>query len=246
MQAFVVSYPNNMTFTLGQIQYTISRDGLEFLKNSLIIALFTEALRTLLSYITAYLTARMRSPLSRFMHLLVLTFMAVPGLVLGLSYVMTFKGTLIDRTIVIMIMANMAHFIASPYLMMYNSFGKMNENLEAVGQTLGVGRIRMLKDVFVPQNISTLAEMFSYLFVNSMMTISAVSFLASIDTRPVSLLIPQFTNGVGGTEPAAVVSLMILLVNLLMKGLIGLIKMLAVAKKKRGKETTHDTLEKAI
>ena len=78
--------------------------------------------------------------------------------------------------------------------------------------------------------------MFSYLFINSMMTISAVSFLFSTTTRPISLMISQFTSGVGGTEPAAVVSLMILLVNLLMKGLIGLIKMLAAAKKKRGKE----------
>lgn len=246
VQAFVVSYPKDMTFTFSQVQHTIEKRGLEFLKNSLVIALITATLGTVLSYITAYLTARMRSPLSRLMHLLVLTFMAVPGLVLGLSYAMTFKGTLIYGTIVIMTMANTAHFMASPYLMMYNSFGKMNENLESVGQTLGLSRIRMLKDVFIPQNISTLAEMFSYLFVNSMMTISAVSFLFSSKTRPISLLISQFNSGVGGIELAAVVSLMILLVNLLMKGLIGLIKMLAEAKKKRGKETVHDTLKKAI
>ena len=246
IQAFVTSYPKDMTFTFSQIQYTFDMRGLEFLKNSLIIALITAVVGTVLSYITAYLTARMRTPLSRLMHLLVLTFMAVPGLVLGLSYAMTFKGSLIAGTIVIMIMANMAHFIASPYLMMYNSFGKMNENLEAVGQTLGVSRVRMMKDVFIPQNISTLAEMFSYLFVNSMMTISAVSFLFSTTTRPISLLISQFTSGVGGTEPAAVVSLMILIVNLLMKGIIGLIKTVATAKKKRGKETAHGTLEEAI
>ncbi len=244
MQAFAVSYPRDMTFTLKQVQYTIQQRGPEYLLNSLLIALLTALVGTALSYITAYLTARMRSSLSRLIHLMVLTFMAIPGLVLGLSYAMTFKSTFIYGTIVIMIMVNIAHFMASPYLMMYHSFGKMNGNLEAVGQTLGVGRIRMLKDVFIPQNVSTIAEMFSYLFVNSMMTISAVSFLATTTTRPISLMISQFKDSVGGMELAAVVSLMILTVNLLLKGIIGLIKMLVTEGKRHRKENKiqYDTL----
>jgi len=246
MQAFAVSYPRDMTFTLKQIQYTVDQRGLEYLLNSLMIALLTALIGTLLSYITAYLTARMSSSLSRLIHLMVLTFMAVPGLVLGLSYAMTFKGTFIYGTVAIMIMVNIAHFMSSPYLMMYNSFGKMNTNLEAVGQTLGVGRIRMLRDVFIPQNISTIAEMFSYLFVNSMMTISAVSFLATTTTRPISLMISQFKDSVGGMELAAVVSLMILAVNLLLKGIISLIKIFMAARKRHRKEVIHGTLEKAI
>ena len=65
-----------------------------------------------------------------------------------------------------MIMANIIHFISSPYLMMYNSFSKLNENLEAVGHTLGISRGHMIKDVFIPTCKGTIVEMFSYFFVN--------------------------------------------------------------------------------
>ena len=232
VQAFVASYPRDMTPTLAQVEHMIQQRGLEYLVNSLVIALATALLGTVLSYITAYLTARMRSSLSRLIHLLALTFMAIPGLVLGLSYAMTFKETFIYGTVAIMIMANVAHFLSSPYLMMYNSFGKMNQNLEAVGETLGISRIRMIKDVFIPQSLSTILEMFAYLFVNAMMTISAVSFLTTTTTRPISLMISQFKDSVGGMELAAVVSLMILITNLALKGILGLIRLTVTTRKK--------------
>ena len=76
------------------------------------------------------------------MHLIAITSLAIPGLVLGLSYVMTFKNTPIYGTILILILVNLVHFFASPYLMMYNTFGKINQNLESVGQTLGISRIK--------------------------------------------------------------------------------------------------------
>ena len=246
VQAFVVSYPRDMSFTTAQLDNFIRQRGLEYLTNSLLIAIATAALGTVLSYTVAYLTARMRSGLSRLIHLLALTFMAVPGLVLGLSYAMTFKETVIYGTVSIMIMANVAHFLASPYLMMYNSFGKMNNDLEAVGATLGVGRLRMIKDVFIPQSLSTVLEMFSYLFVNAMMTISAVSFLATTTTRPISLMISQFKDSVGGMELAAMVSLAILLSNITLKAILGIIRMIIRATKKSRKENYHDSLKKAI
>ena len=251
VQAFVASYPRDMTPTLSQVEHMIQQRGLEYLGNSLVIALATALLGTVLSYITAYLTARMRSSLSRLIHLLALTFMAIPGLVLGLSYAMTFKETFIYRTVAIMIMANVAHFLSSPYLMMYNSFGKMNQNLEAVGETLGISRIRMIKDVFIPQSLSTILEMFAYLFVNAMMTISAVSFLYTTTTKPVSLMIDQFRGSVGGMELAAVVSLVILVTNLALKGILGLIRLAVTTRKKHSMKhrkdiLQHESLEEAI
>ena len=59
--------------------------------------------------------------------------------------------------------------------------------------------------------------MFSYFFVNCMMTISAVAFLATTANKPVSLMINQFEAQMQ-LECAAVVSLMILTLNLIIKG----------------------------
>lgn len=230
--AFVKSYPLNMSFTLDNFVKTMStRGGTKFLLNSVLIALSVAVIGTLMGFITAYLTARSKGKLSKLLHLLILTFMAIPGIVLGLSYVITYSGSLLESTLIILILVNTAHFISSPYLMMYNTFGKMNENLEAVGDTLGISRTRMVKDVFLPQSAGTIAEMFSYLFVNCMMTISAVSFLASGSTRPISLMINQFEAQLQ-YESAAVVSLVILLVNIILKAIIGIIKKALTARSK--------------
>ena len=67
-----------------------------------------------------------------------------------------------------------------------------------------------------------LLEMFSYLFVNSMMTISAVSFLATAQNKPLSLMINLFQAQMV-VEGAAFVSLTILTVNILMKFIIYLL-----------------------
>ena len=96
---------------------------------------------------------------------------------------------------------------------------KLNENLEAVGETLGISRVRLIKDVIFPSTKNTVLEMFSYFFVNCMMTISAVSFLATTTTRPIALMIPQFEAQML-IECSAFVSLLILFVNLLMKGIV--------------------------
>ena len=58
--------------------------------------------------------------------------------------------------------------------------------------------------------------MFSYIFVNCMITISAVSFLANFRNMPLALLIPRFDAG-SLIEPTAFVSIVILAVNGMMK-----------------------------
>lgn len=221
--AFAKKYPFDMTFTLSNIVQTVRLGGDRYLANSILIAVIVALFGTVLAFASAYMTARIRGRLAKLLHLAILTSMAIPGIVLGLAYVLTFRNSLLYGTLGMLVIVNITHFIASPYLMMYNSLSKANENLEGIGQTLGISRLRMIVDVFLPQNRSTLLEMFSYLFVNCMMTISAVSFLANLKTKPVSLMINQFEAQMQ-MECAAVVSLAILLVNVVLKGGVYLIK----------------------
>ena len=88
---------------------------------------------------------------------------------------------------------------------------------------MNIGRVRILRDVLIPQTKDTLVEMLAYFFVNSMMTISAVSFLANVSTKQLSLMITQF-EAQRLMECSAFVSLMILGVNLLVKGLAHILK----------------------
>ena len=229
--AFAERYPTDLSFSLDSVESTLRKGGQEFLLHSLLIALFVAVIGCLAAFLCAYVTARLPGRGSGFLHLMSLLSLAVPGMVLGLSYAVFFSGSFLYGTMAILILVNIIHFFSSPYLMIYNSLGKLNPHLEAVGSTLGIGRVRLLLHVILPQTALTIAEMFSYFFVNSMMTISAVTFLYSLDTKPLSLLIPQFKDQIF-FEGAAFVSLMILAANLVMKGIIWLLRTLISHRKK--------------
>ena len=228
--AFSKRYPSDISFTIKNISDALRLNAGTYMLNSVKIAILVAVIGVVLAFVTAYLTSRAKTKMSKALHLFAITSAAVPGVVLGLSYILTFKGSFIYGTLAILIMANIIHFISSPYLMMYNSLSKLNENLENVGKTIGVSRFRIIIDVIIPQCKLTLMEMFSYFFVNSMMTISAVSFLSTTKTKPVALMINQFEAQMQ-LEEAAVVSLAILLVNLLIKGIVALIKKISTKKK---------------
>lgn len=214
--AFLENYPANPVLTFDHVIETFRSGGGRYLGNSIYIALMTAILGTALAVLAAYYTARNHSTVSKSVHLLCMSMAAVPGVVLGLGYVLFFRGTWLYGTLIILIGVNVVHFFASPYLMMHTSFSKQNENLEAVAETLGIGKMRLLADILLPRCAGTMLEMFSYYFVNCMMTISAVSFLATVMTKPIALMITQF-EAQAQMERAAVVSLAILAVNLLVK-----------------------------
>jgi iron(III) transport system permease protein len=213
---FINSYPVDMGLSLRNITRTMNMGAGKFLRNSLIAAVWTSVLGTVFSWFIAYFTARTPGRSSRMLHLISITSLAIPGMVLGISYVLFFKGSIFYGSLAMLVLVNTVHFMASPYLMAYNSLGKLNINLEDVGRTLGVGRFRIICDVLIPQTRMTILEMLSYLFVNSMMTISAVSFLSTVRNQPISLMITRFEVQLF-LEGAAFVSILILGCNLMVK-----------------------------
>lgn len=224
---FINKYPIDMTLSFSNASQAVNMGALRYLKNSLIIAVVVSFLGTALALFNAYMTARNRTKLSYPLHLMSITSLAIPGIVLGLSYVMFFKTTPIYGTFAMLFLVNSMHFFASPYLMAYNTFGKINENLEDVGSTMGVSKWGIIRDVLLPQATGTILEMMSYFFVNCMMTISAVSFLANVSNKPIALMITQF-EGQMQLECAAFVSLVILLVNVIMKYVVYVTKRIIV------------------
>lgn len=221
---FISKYPIDFSLTLNHIFETFQMGAREFFINSILISVFTAILGTAIAYISAYFTGRGKKSFSKqTLHLIGMVTVAVPGIVLGLGYIVTFNGTLIYGTLLILILVNIVHFFATPYLMAYNAFCKLNKNFEDVGKTLGINQFKLVKDVMIPSTWMTIIEMFTYYFVNGMITISAVSFLSISETKPLSLMIPVF-EGQRLFECAAFVSIIILLTNIILKILIFSIK----------------------
>lgn len=214
---FVKQYPIDLSLTLTHIKEALQLGVDMYLTNSLAIAMLTGMIGTAISYYTAFLTARSKKRLSTLLlHMISLLSLAIPGIVLGLSYVLFFHGSWLYGTMAILVMVNCIHFFASPYLLAYNSLKQFNENLEDVFATLGISAWRTLIDVYIPGTKETILEMYSYFFVNAMVTISAVSFLANFHNMPLALLIPQFDSQ-SMIEATAFISILILIVNCLLK-----------------------------
>lgn len=215
--SIVKQYPIDNRLSLNHIREAFQLGVGRYLKNSLAIALTTSFIGTTAAYGIAFLTARSkRTWTAQALHLISMVSLAIPGIVLGLAYVLFFRGSWIYGTLMMLVLVNMVHFFASPYLLAYNSLSKFNRNLEDVAATLGICPWRMLKDVYLKCTQKTILEMFSYIFVNAMVTISAVSFLADFRTMPLSLLIPQFDSQ-SLIESTAFISIIILTVNGLVK-----------------------------
>ncbi len=214
--AFIDNPALDRSLSLKHINYVLNDKFWRVLFNSLIVAILTSIVGTIIAYLVAYLTARIKGKLSKIAHILTIISLAIPGIVLGLSYTISFKNTFIYNTYIILILVNIVHFIASPYLMAYNALLKVNPNFELVAKTCKISSFRIIIDVIVPCTKKTIREMFAYFFVNSMITISAVAFLFNTKTLPMSLLISKYEEDFLLGE-AAIISLVILIINIIIK-----------------------------
>lgn len=205
-------YPLRMGLTLRHFARVWTDKGRAGMANSLLLAAGTAALGTAAASLAAYVAARRRGVLPRLVHMLALLVLSVPGLVLGLSYAMAFRRLPLYGTMWLLIAASVIHFFTTPYLMLYQSLSKLDKDLETTGAVLGVPPFRVFTDVMLPPCRDALLDMVSFFFVNSMVTISAVVFLASAATRPLSLLVTQYSDQLD-LEAAAVLSFLILAVN---------------------------------
>lgn len=221
--SFVKDFPNNMSLTFDNYKYVFDPFGSanvpKLLGNSLIISLLTAAIGTVFAYLNGYCTSRSSGKLKGALHLGSIATIAIPGMLLGIGYAFFFQNTKgwFANTLLILVVVNIIHYFSSPYLMARNAFEKIDKNYETVAETLGISRTSVFFKVMIPNTIGTILQMFSYLFINSMITISAVSFLASTDAiKPLAVAITTWEEKREYANES-VVSTIILLINLLVK-----------------------------
>lgn len=222
---FMEKYPVQTTLTLRHLREFWTPQVRAGLRNSVLLGLGTAAVGTALTAAAALVTARYANRAARWVHTLSVLLMAVPGLVLGLSFVLAFKGTALYGTVWILILAGVLHFFTTPYNLLYQSLQKLSSELESVGSTLGIPPLRLIFDVLLPQCAGTLADMAAYFFVSSTVTISAAAFLSTASTRPLALLMVQYSDQLN-LSGAAYLSFLILAVNLLARAAAALVRRL--------------------
>ena len=220
--AFINNIAMDQSFSLKHFEYILNNNVGSNIFNSIFISVFVAIIGTIIAYFTAYVTARIKGKIAKMIHILTISSLAIPGIVLGLSYTIGFKDSFIYNTYIILILVNIIHFLASPYLMAYNALQKINPNFEVVAKTCNISIFRIIIDVIIPCTKKTIREMISYFFVNSMVTISAITFLFNSRNMPLSLLINNYESSMMLGE-AAIISLIILFLNIIVKLIVYLI-----------------------
>ena len=218
------AFPNDLSFTFEHIANIFSNThgvGLTaYIRNSLLLALLTAFAGTCFAYMLGYMSVRKEGKAGKAVDLFALSTIAIPGLVLGIGYIFLFSGTngKFYGTILILVVVSIFHFLGSPYLLAKNCLGKINSEYEVIGETLGIPRSKIIAKVLIPGSVTTLVEMFSYFFLNSMITISAVAFLCTYDNQPLSILITTYEKN-SNYEMQSVISLIILFLNIAARGI---------------------------
>lgn len=218
---FLKQYPFNNTFTLEHIIDTFSSNDLTGVyKNSLYVSVLTAILGTIVAYGAALINGRTAVKGKSVMDWIAMVTNTVPGMVLGLSYLLLFNGTNFKGTFAILIFCNLIHFFTTPYLMAKHSLSKMNPGWETTGELLGDSWFKTVRRVIIPNSATTILEMAGYYFINSMVTISGIIFLITAETSLVSSKIQQLQHFAKFNE-IFVLSLLIFGTNLIVKLLLG-------------------------
>lgn len=216
---FFISYPFKLTFTLQHfVDAFQSSDLIGVYKNSLYVSVVTAILGTLVAYGSALLNVRtaIKSKSKLVIDLISMLTNTVPGMVLGLSYLLFFNNSSLKGTFAIIILCNIVHFFTTPYLLAKNSLSKMNPGWETTGELMGDSWFKTIYRVVLPNSKSTVFEMISYYFINSMVTVSGIIFLITAETSLVASKIKELQHFQKYDE-IFVLSLLIFFTNLIVK-----------------------------
>lgn len=214
---FIEEWPYRMNFTLEHMQAVFEdRQLYGVYVNSVMVALITALAGTLIAYGGALVTARstVNGKLKKVIDSIALVTNTIPGMVIGLAYLFVFTGTPLQNTFPIIIICNIVHYFSTPYLMMKNSLSKMNASWETTAMLMGDSWVKTIVRVVTPNALSTLLEVFSYYFVNAMVTVSAVIFIAGARTMVITTKIQELQYFNEFNE-IFVLSLLILFTNLI-------------------------------
>ena len=244
---FIEEWPYRMNFTLEHVQAVFEdRQLYGVYVNSVMVALITAFVGTLIAYGGALVTARstVSGKLKKVIDSIALVTNTIPGMVIGLAYLFVFTGTPLQNTFPIIIICNIVHYFSTPYLMMKNSLSKMNASWETTAMLMGDSWVKTIARVVTSNALSTLLEVFSYYFVNAMVTVSAVIFIAGARTMVITTKIQELQYFNEFNE-IFVLSLLILFTNLIARAVFRRLARVSESRQSRAKVYKFSVKKKA-
>ncbi|MCA8093710.1 ABC transporter permease subunit [Burkholderia anthina] len=222
--SFVHLWPYKLDLTLANYRGELS-GGYGAIATSLEISAAAAALGVCLLFALSYGARRMPGAVSRLIYTAAVLPAAVPGMVIGLAYILAFNsgplGAWLYGSATIIVLCNFYHYHTQGFLAMSTGMRAVPGALEEVVDCLGGGLRHTLKDAVLPFVAPTAVSVFFFLFMRSMVTLSAVVFLVTPSLNLASVAVMQLDEN-GFVSQAAAYSTCIMVVTSIALGMMRL------------------------
>jgi len=213
--SFVTLWPYNMHVSLRHYRFEV-QNGLQPLWTSIAVSLMAAAIGVVVTIAGACVTRRLRNAAGQALYFLSILPAAVPGMVLGLGYILVFNNPanpleFLYGTLLILALCNVYHYHAQGFLIATTSVNQISRVFDEASTSLGAGFLRTLWSVVLPIIAPSIVSVGVFYFVRSMVTLSAVIFLVTPATQVAAVSV-LLLDDAGNVNQAAAFSVCIMLV----------------------------------
>ena len=240
--SFVRTWGYDYSLTLDQYRKALAY-GWDSLKNSMLLGLISAVIGGLLGMIIAYITAKRNYYGKRFIEVSSVLMFAVPGTVLGISYVLAFntKPLVLTGTALILIIVftfrNMPVAIESGTTTLL----QIDNSIEEASTILGADTGYSFRRITLPMLRNAFFSGIVYSFTKAITAVSAVIFLVSARWNLVTSKIYSLFDQAKYSQAAAFVTMLVLILLVFIGIFNGIINMLLAPRSKVPQAKTQKT-----
>ncbi|GFZ78866.1 hypothetical protein GCM10008018_25510 [Paenibacillus marchantiophytorum] len=216
--SFIKLWGINNSFTLDHYKYVFSL-GQKSMKDTLMLAIIATPIAGLLGMIIAFLVVRKQFPGKKALEAVSMLSIAIPGTVIGISYILAFnKAPLaLTGTALIIIVAFVVRAIPVGIRSGITSLQQIDPSIEEAATNLGAGQAKTFISIVLPLIRPAFFSGLVYGFVKSMTAMSAVIFLISAKYNLITAsILTQVESGRIGVASAYCTILIVIMISALL------------------------------
>jgi len=219
--SFVTLWPYNMHMSLRHYRFEVQQ-GLAPLWTSVGMSLLAAVVGIVVTVVAASTARKLPAPLARALYFLSILPAAVPGMVLGLGYVLIFNAPgnpleILYGTVTILALCTVYHYHAQGYLVAATGLNQVGKVFDEAATSLGAGVVHTFRTVTLPIIAPAIASIGVFFFMRSMVTLSALVFIVTPATQVAAVSVLLLDDS-GNQNQAAAYSVCIMAIVLLALG----------------------------
>lgn len=235
--SFTRLWPYNLSFSLKHYHLDVP-GGYGALWVSLKMSLMVAAIGVVVATVGAMVVQKLSTRLRQVLYLLSVVPAAVPGMVLGLGYVLAFNNPAIPvywlyGSILLLSLCTVYHYHAQAFLIATTGLKQVDKGLHEAAQTLGSGVFHTARHVTLPLISPAMASIGLFYFMHSMVTISALIFLVSPGKTPAAVSVLLLNDAGNWPQAAAFATIIMATIILVVGGVKGVVWWMAKSAPRR-------------